>query len=441
MTTKRILHLCFALCAASLLEAQQSRYLLSVESTADLNQILSSNRLILERPLRTSPKLLYLVSSAQPLSASTLSAIQRAKGVVEFEHDEPLTNRNATPNQLIQPSLADLGDALTRRDNTILAGAIVRSTYANQPAGDLIGIPGARRLFPTGAHIVAIIDTGVDASHPALKQVVSPGYDFLLDKPGIASDLAGLTQSTVAILDGVSGPAVASRLNQSTVAILDQSTVAILDNLRSKPSLGHGTMIAGLIHLVAPTAQIMPLRVFDLDGSARLSHIIQAIYYATDHGAKVINMSFSVMTSSTELEKAVAYAISKGVICVASAGNEGREITSIPAAYPGVIGVGSINKLQRRSVFSNYGVRSAEFSAPGEALITTYPGGNYAGVWGTSFSTALTSGTAAIMLQINLRMTPGKAQDAFDKGRKISQGMGDARLDLPLSLLFCMLAY
>ena len=76
----------------------------------------------------------------------------------------------------------------------------------------------------------------------------------------------------------------------------------------------------GLIHLVAPTAQIMPLKAFQADGSANLSDVIRAIYYAVDHNAKVINMSFSVRNPSAPLVQAIQYASSHGVISIASAG-------------------------------------------------------------------------------------------------------------------------
>jgi serine protease len=81
--------------------------------------------------------------------------------------------------------------------------------------------------------------------------------------------------------------------------------------------------VAGLIHVVAPTAQIMPLKAFHADGSANLSDVIRAIYYAVDHKAKVINMSFSVSEDSPAIRDAINFASQEGVILVAAAGNSG----------------------------------------------------------------------------------------------------------------------
>src|SRR3989442_6312229 len=75
-----------------------------------------------------------------------------------------------------------------------------------------------------------------------------------------------------------------------------------------------GSMVAGIIHLVAPAAQIMPLKAFEADGTAHLFDILRAIYYAVDHGAKVINMSFSTEQRSAEMKRAINYAVSRGGI-------------------------------------------------------------------------------------------------------------------------------
>jgi subtilisin family serine protease len=173
----------------------------------------------------------------------------------------------------------------------------------------------------------------------------------------------------------------------------------------------------------------MPLKVFHADGTGNISDIVRAIYYATDNGAKVINMSFSSRVASPALTAAIQYADSNRVIAISSAGNEGRELRVYPASS-GAIGVASTNHADLRSSFSNYGEGSAKTAAPGEALITSYPGGNYAGVWGTSFSSALVSGTAALIVQVNAQANQGIMRDALHHGQRIGdQDIGDARLD------------
>src|SRR5437879_3471995 len=150
----------------------------------------------------------------------------------------------------------------------------------------------------------------------------------------------------------------------------------------------------GIIHLVAPTARIMPLKAFEADGTAHLFDILRAIYYAVDHGAKVINMSFSTEQRSAELKRAINHAASHGVVCVSSAGNNGARLLVYPAAFDNVLGVGSTSNLDARSAFSNFGDDDVKLAAPGEGIITTYPGGHYADAWGTSCSTPFVSGGA-----------------------------------------------
>ncbi len=305
-----------------------------------------------------------------------------------------------------QPGPAD--QALSRRSTMNYFGDTVWTSYARQPAASLIGLPQAQSRNWTGAGTVAIIDSGVDPNHPVLRRVLLPGYDFTRDRSGASeySDLdsqsaAALTQSTTAFLD--SGQAIP--VNDYSMAVLSQSTTAFLDAGKLPEGFGHGTMVAGLVHLVAPHARILPLKAFLADGRSNTFDILRAIYYASNQGARVINMSFNMKEPSAELSRAIAYAEARGAICVASAGNDGNEIIVYPAAYRSVLGIASTNAFDERSGFTNYGQDLVSLAAPGEGLITTYPGNTYAAVWGTSFSTALVSGSVALLLQQNPSLT------------------------------------
>jgi len=208
--------------------------------------------------------------------------------------------------------------------------------------------------------------------------------------------MSDVDQSSVAVLDDSSEPA---QVNQSSVAVLDQSSVAVLDGSQYA-AFGHGTMTAGLIHLVAPQATIMPLKAFHADGTGYDSDILRAIYYAVNNGAKVINMSFNYASYSQELANAVNYATNNGLICVASAGNSGERATVYPAALKNVIDVASTSNEDTPSIFSNYGAPPVWLAAPGEGVMTTYPFSTYAAGWGTSFSTPLVTGATALMVSM-----------------------------------------
>jgi hypothetical protein len=313
--------------------------------------------------------------------------------------------------------VGSLTPALRSLNSTTFFGNPVWGSYVTQPALtqiDWAWNPAAFRHSvgsntPGYGAVVAVIDTGVDPSHPALQGVLLPGYDFVHNQPG-ASDWADLDQSTAAILNqstsailnqstsAILNGSQVVQLNQSTAAILDQSTAAILNSTTLPAEFGHGTMVAGLIHLVAPGAQILPLKAFSANGSAANSDIIRAIYYAVDNGANVINMSFTEADLSSELLLAVNYANRHGVVCVSSVGNTAQTAPAYPASLGEVFGVGSVSAAGTLSTFSSYGPDLLTLVAPGEGLITTYPGNHWAGVSGTSFSAALVSANVAVGL-------------------------------------------
>ena len=318
--------------------------------------------------------------------------------------------------------------ALYDKEPVSYYGATVRGGYVRQPAVDILQIlDGHRSYGVTGQNVtVAIIDTGVDA-HPALKSVLLPGYDFTRNREG-GSERSDVNQSTMAILDGNPG-----FVNQSTMAILDQSTMAILDG-PDYAAFGHGTMVAGVVHLTAPRARILPLKAFKADGSGYASDVLRAIYTAVSQNADVLNMSFSFATRSRELENALNYATARGLVPVASTGNNGQRINVYPAALSNVIGVASSTDWDTLSNFSNYGPSVAWIAAPGEAIVSTYPFGSYAAAWGTSFSTPFASGTAALLLELNGRLTPSQAADAEGQGVRFTDEVRKGRLHIPSAL-------
>jgi subtilisin family serine protease len=315
-------------------------------------------------------------------------------GLITIETDQFVQTQGATAGAV--PAY------LTDRAPFTYYGANVWHGYVFQPGNQLIRTDATHLAFNTAGTgvTVADIDTGVDPNHPVLKSSLVAGYDFTRNRSG-GSEMSDVSQSTVAVLDGDR----VAQVSQSTVAVLDQSTVAVLDG-NGYEAFGHGTMTAGIIHLVAPQAKIMPLKAFQANGTGYNSDILRAIYFAVGHGAKVINMSFNYTAYSKELANAINYAVANGVVCVAAAGNSGQQATVYPAALKGVIDVASTSDSDGASTFSNYGAPPVWLSAPGEAVMTTYPFGTYAAGWGTSFSAPLVSGTAALLVSQATVTTP-----------------------------------
>jgi subtilisin family serine protease len=221
----------------------------------------------------------------------------------------------------------------------------------------------------------------------------------------------------------------AAYVNQHTAAMLDQHTAAMLDGSQYA-AFGHGTMVMGVIHLVAPTAKLLPVKAFSANGSGSLSNILAGIYYAVQNNANVINMSFDMTASSTELKDAINYANAHNVICVASAGNDGENEMVYPAGIQNVMGVASTNNQDQRSTFSNYGDQIVWVAAPGEGVITTYPFSTYAAGWGTSFSSPMIAGTSSLVLNLQSAFNVNQVAWMIAHAKWVGLNMGNGRLDV-----------
>ena len=366
-------------------------------------------------------RLVYLVEAPaaidpQQVIADVLDMEPEAAGmerafVASLPESSAHPSLNQTPDSLL-PALAaatevKFGKQPDNSDRYIWHG------YVDQPAADVLNVTEAQSSHK-GDATVAIIDTGIDPNHPLFGDRIVPGYDFVNDVAGGASEWVDVDQSLMVILD----QSLMVILDEHDVVSLGQSLMVILDDQQEQeldvsalpPAFGHGTMVAGVIHRVAPEASLMPLKAFDGWGNANIYDIVRAIYYAVDNGANVINMSFSMKTFSPELMRAINYAARKGVACVASAGNEGEETLVFPAALGNTIGVASTAVNDVISSFSNYGSDLVTVAAPGEDIVTAYPGGGWALASGTSFSAPWISGAVALFADKNgTKHAPGKA--------------------------------
>jgi len=378
-------------------------------------------------PGSTAPSSLFLVRG---LVDNTVNWLLSLLGLAAIEPDLEVGisesgwgNDQATAAVLDQATASVL-DQLWDRTPMTYYGSTAWQSYLTQPAADIIRLRDAHcDLRATGAGLVAVIDTGIDLDHPTLKPSLVPGVDFA-GGTGNGDEKNGVTQATAAVLDGTNW------VNGGTVAGVDQATAAVLDDDPSQAAFGHGTMVAGVVHLVSPKAKIMSVRAFRSDGKANTSDILRAIYYSVNKGAKVLNMSFSRPTPSLEMKIALDYAALRGVIAVASMGNEGTTQPRYPAAYDNVIGVAATTNQDVRSSFSNYGSKTT-LAAPGNWIITTYPFSTFAATSGTSFSTPMVAGAASLLVGIQGNASPSQVEWAVTHAKALAtEQVGAGRLDL-----------
>jgi hypothetical protein len=183
------------------------------------------------------------------------------------------------------------------------------------------------------------------------------------------------------------------------------------DSYDVSDGFGHGTSVAGIIGAianngigirgVAPDVKFVVAKI-NIGASPTFDDysVAKGIYYLVDNGAKIINMSIQMDQSNEVIDDAINYAEEKGVILVAASGNAGEDEESYPARNSYVLGIGSVNNDFEKSSFSNYD-DNLFIMAPGEQILTTYIGNNYARQNGTSFSAPIISGIIADMLSLN----------------------------------------
>jgi len=217
---------------------------------------------------------------------------------------------------------------------------------------------------------------------------------------------------TVAILDsGID----TDRLDVDILGGYDLTGSAIGYN----DALGHGTETASIVTETASDARLLAVKVFDDEGETTSGIISNAIRYAVDMGAKILSMPFSLFPMSIQLESAIEYAVEKGAVLIAAAGNEGTEILDKSlAANENIITVGAVDNNGKLSAWSNYG-SELDLLAPWDIVTLEDTEENEAG---TSYSAALVAGITALMLSENPDMT---ADDVLKQLRELAAGFDD----------------
>jgi thermitase len=298
--------------------------------------------------------------------------------------------------RLSDPGRAERLAALLRSSGLAESSHPVVAQRLHDPAPDTDSLPFDRPggwafrlvrgddalLFEPGRPdvLVAVLDTGVDHSHPEFAGKLVPGYDFVdmpADEPGLVGD----------------------------VSVRDAS---------AQDESGHGTHVAGVIgglgrnmpQGLGGRCRILPVRVLGtmLEHGSRVGvgncpDIDAGIKYAVDHGADVVNLSLGLAPVGPGIphRRAVEYARLHNVVVVAASGNDGRPQLLFPGAVPGVITVGAVTELTQAAPFSTYG-EGLDVMAPGTDVYSADLGGGYRYRSGTSHAAPFVSGVAALIV-------------------------------------------
>lgn len=426
--------LAFVLAAAAAAAFANPHYI--IRYTEDNNFAGFASRYGLRAKAQIPGQPVYYVED--PLHRAPSALIARIDGdtdddvSTELDQTVVLPERKVTVNQT--SGAAQLERALANPSLTSFFAGVAHSGFVRQQAAAQVRAPQTWSTFGIGSGLVAVIDTGVDQYHPFLRPVLVPGID-LLAAGGTGSELTGLPANLLAILNPTTTPLLMrQRLHSNpTTTPLLEGPVAAFFRVNSIPrALGHGTMVAGAVRLTAPGARILPVRAFTQDGAASLWNVLRGIYASQARGARVINLSLNTLQYSPELHTTVEQLSDQGIILVASAGNDGlTNVPSYPASLPKVTGVASVSSIDVRSRFSNAGAGVSLVSAPGEALLLPFPGGRWAGGWGTSFAAPLVSGLAAQLIKAKPETTYSDLQSSLGKSRILADpALGFGRLDL-----------
>jgi subtilisin family serine protease len=244
-------------------------------------------------------------------------------------------------------------------------GSFDQAHYYQQPSVQQTHLAAGQAYSQGAGVVVAVLDTGVDLTHPLLAaHLTAVRYDFVDNNLDPQDEFSGQDHNGDGYVDSVAG---------------------------------HGTHIAGIIHRVAPQAQIMPLRVLNSDGQGYTFVLAEAMLFAADNGANVINLSLGTAEPSALLLDVVDQLTAQGVVVVAAAGNLNENWPQFPAAADCVLAVTAVSQGLLKADFANYG-EWVDIAAPGHQIYSTYPGGQFAWWSGTSMATPFVAGQVALLL-------------------------------------------
>lgn len=324
----------------------QNHVILKIQKGALLDPILGDLNTVEIDTIAGKNTFLVYYSDSMPVD----SVVMRFEGVPEVIYARP---------DLVcaMPEIDQISQSFPDESRPVFVSGVSPESYYDQ-AGAVVISADSANLISTGSGVtVAVIDNGIDYNHPLFQNSISEyGYDFIDDDGNPAEETGTL--------------------------------------------LGHGTFVSGIVKRIAPSCVIMPLRAFDAEGIGSSFKVAQAIYWAVDNGAGVINMSFSMTESDPVIHDAIDAALGASLALSASPGNNGQEMPTYPAAYAGVIAASAIDSLDYIAPFSNYG-NYIDVCAPGVNIYSSMAGEYQWGTWsGTSFSAPIVSGVCALVLSL-----------------------------------------
>lgn len=343
-----------------------------------------------KQPVKASEKgrraatVLYKVNDhASPAALEALAAVEAKYGLVTEKKiaDGNVKKANAkaakqSTEEEISAELMDTGALVFAEPDYLVHPHLLPNdpNYASQWHHPLMNSAAAWDIT-TGSStiIVAVCDTGVQSTHPDLAaNLILPGFNTV-----------------------------------------DNTT-------NSEDFWGHGTAVAGCIAAVGNNGvgvvgmgwniKILPIRISNdsAGGTAYISDMAEAMRYAVDRGAKVVNLSYGGANSAT-IDSAAQYVRSKGGLHFMSAGNDGLDVSANPD-WSSFIIIGSTDSLDRRSSFSNYGT-PIDIVAPGSSVYTTQRTSTYGPISGTSFSSPIAAGVGALIYAVNPSFTPAQVEE------------------------------
>ncbi len=365
---------------------------------------------------------LVRVNSADP--ERVLNKIRGHSAVAAAETNVAVTMTTPPPTGNFEGDVNHAMADLLEGDGSVnFFGSNVLKLYAKQPALEITKASQVWNISTGLGTRIAYIDTGVDPDHEALKPWLDPGFDLIQNR-------------TSAEIDGLDH-AMADLLEKRFCFLLDRNVDLLLNQQpQTASAFGHGTMVAGLLHAIAPQATLIPIKAFTPDGNTTMFAIVDGIYRVVEAGADVLNMSFSTGTDSQALHKAINTAHSTGMTLVASVGNESTNVTArYPAAYQGVYGIAATDLNDKLAFFSNYG-KEVSLAAPGSPVVSTAPGNRYALAWGTSFSSPIVAGAFALVSsmrghgQADANALLNSADSIDDNNPDFRKMLGNGRINL-----------